>query len=56
MPYYHVTGRNRYSKALVVVQRNIRTEKEARETMKAVKEGSGKDYTYKLSSSHLPWD
>lgn len=52
--YFHVYGRNRYSKRLFLYSRNHRTKKEAQEEVKRAREGSGHDNTFRISTTHFP--
>ncbi len=51
MPYFHVYGRNRYSKRLVLIEGNLRTKAEARELLADRRESIGHDYTLRITET-----
>jgi hypothetical protein len=52
--FFHVYGRNRFSKSLSLVSRNLRTKEEARKELKELRAGSGHDYTYTIKTTISP--
>lgn len=50
--WFHIYGRNRYSKNLILHERNIPTREEARKALKAVRESAGHDYTFRIVTTN----
>lgn len=53
-PFHHIYGRNRYSKDLRLIERDIRSADEARRKLREFRETIGHDYTLTLSSTFEP--